>query len=200
MPEGYKLPEDVQAKILALPPEEQAMAHAMALWCAGWSLRKAATEAGIRDHTTLWRRVQNHEAQRQRAKVRDVVEPLALSLADEAGRQSLEELHSGTNSMPAPVIFGIAVDKLQRLHQMDQRTDQAPLSQLFELLHSGGRLTVEGPDTSRTTLTSASPSPTERPPSHDISPPEKTIDLVGSGEEEEASRVDEVGEENPDGL
>jgi hypothetical protein len=185
MPEGYKLPEEVQQKILALPPREQAMAHGMALWVCGWSLRQAAREAGVAP-TTLYERIQANDTGQERAKVRDVVEPLALSLADEAGRQSLEELHTGTNKMPAPVIFGIAVDKLQRLHQMDQRNDQQPLSQLFELLHSGGRLTVEGPDTTRTTVTSASPTPTERAPSHDTSPPEKTIDLVGSGEEEEA--------------
>jgi hypothetical protein len=185
MASSYKLPEEVQQKLLALPPEKQAMAKAMALRLCGWSYKKAAAEAGVAP-TTLFERCRRSETDQERAKVRDVVEPLALSIADESGRQTLEELREGTNRMPAPVIFGIAVDKLQRLHQMDQRNDQQPLSQLFELLHSGGRLTVEGPDTSRTTIESASPTPTERAPSHDTSPPEKTIDLVGSGEEEEA--------------
>ena len=174
--EAYKLPEDVEAKLMALPPEKQAMAKAMALRLCGWSIRRAASECGVAA-TTLFETLRRNEPERERVKVREIVEPLAISIAQESGSQTLEALHAGEIAVTQlPIVWGISIDKLHRLHQMDEKKpEQSPLSQLFELLHDGGRLSIEGPDgrraeveTSRTTTTSASPSATEPPPSLDL--------------------------------
>jgi hypothetical protein len=145
----YQLPSDVLARLEALPPRERAIAHAMALWACGWSCKRAAEELGV-PVSTLWDRIKaSEEAGTQRREVHEIIEPLATSIALEAGRQTLEELHDGTSKMPAPVVFGIATDKLHRLHQMkappEAEKDATPLSQLFDLLERGGRLELQGP-------------------------------------------------------
>ena len=137
--------EDDRAALLALPPKQQRLVHGLALWRGGWSVRAASAEAGC-PSSTLWENTQRQPADTGRTDVRAAVEPLALEIAVESGKQTLEALRQGDISpQTLPIVFGVSVDKLHRLASMDAQAQGSPLSRLMELLHTGGKVTIEGP-------------------------------------------------------
>jgi hypothetical protein len=130
-------------KLKKLHPWEKKKLRGLALWRAGDSCAEAARKVKMNAKTlqTLTKRDQEG-----RDDVRAIIQPLAVEIAMESGRQTLEALHAGeVKPTQLPVVFGIATDKLERLNRMQAQAAQSPLGQLMEMLHAGGKVTLEGP-------------------------------------------------------
>lgn len=144
---AYKLLSTRDKRLLRrmrkLPAWEKKKLQGLALWRAGWSAAAAARKVGMKP-STLQRLTSMDREGRQ--DVQELVKPLAVEIALESGRQTLEALHEGqVKPTQLPVVFGIATDKIERLGRMATQAEQSPLGQLMEMLHAGGKVTVEGP-------------------------------------------------------
>ena len=132
------LPEEQQASIQAMPEKERRMAHAIALWGCGHSLRFAAGNAGV-PTKTLHNTIQRHELARDKTLER--LEPLYDQIAQEGARQQIEALYEGEfKPSQLPVVTGIAADKLVKMAELRRTHTDRPnqLADFFEQLAKRG--------------------------------------------------------------
>lgn len=116
---------------------------ALRLVARGWPYRTAAKEAGLATHMDVYRRAKalgltEPHVEEQKAQYREI-----LALANAEIRQRLIENPEAMTDRDLIVTSGVAADKLARL-EANSSSGATPLEKLFELLHQGGRLTVEG--------------------------------------------------------
>jgi hypothetical protein len=125
------------------------MQRALKLVVEGVPFREAATAENYADHSDLYRASRRldlaglHlvEARSQYQRIQN--------LANQALEKRLLEEPDGISAKDLSIISGIASDKAERLGAA-MSPAHSPLSQLFEMLHQGGRLEIVGPQGSAT--------------------------------------------------
>ena len=117
---------------------------ALRLVVRGEPYRDAAKQAGLASHQDVYRRARalgltEPHVEEQKSQYREI-----LGLANAEIRYRLVENPEAMTDRDLIVASGVACDKLARLESQPSSAE-SPLSQLFEMLHQGGRLSIEGP-------------------------------------------------------
>jgi len=111
-------------KLSKMPPEEQRLAHGIALWLNGYSISRSAKLADC-PYSTLWVRLQKSQLmESDRVKFSALAEAQAMDLAGESHRLLREKLINPDEKLSAGelnMIWGTSIDKVTRLQQIGQR-------------------------------------------------------------------------------
>lgn len=138
-------PEQIR-QLQALPEPKQKLAHGVALWLNGYSIRGSAREAGCPAETLRLAIGRFGAAKDARAQIAEIAVDHASTIEDESFRQLRDALHDGDISpCQLPVVWGIAQDKIARHLTHAKNPDKADaVADLIQRLHNqgGGEATV----------------------------------------------------------
>jgi hypothetical protein len=121
---------------------EKAPAHirdALALRWGGRTWREVARLMGKKDHSTLYHECRTWDAAARGDERFKALTAQAIEIAMEAGAQVMEALQNGEVSPKMlPILYGISVDKFDRLTRAERAPEVHPVAHLLAAFHGAG--------------------------------------------------------------